>query len=262
VIKALREAKVHTSWINTNSEYEDGVTAFINAITERTPDNQFLSDFELFQKKVSHLGMFNSLSQTLLKITCPGVPDFYQGTELWNFSLVDPDNRRPVDYVLRRRMLEKLRKDDRNGNSARLVRRLIRGKEDGRIKLYLTYRALNYRRENREIFESGEYIPLNVSKEFADVVCAFLRRSPGKAVLVAVPRFFSRLTKDGIEPPVSTTVWKDGLLELPAEEAGMQFRNVLTGEVVTSTAHDGSTNIYLAELFANLPVALLESMNR
>jgi (1->4)-alpha-D-glucan 1-alpha-D-glucosylmutase len=176
MVKALREAKVNTSWINPNTIYEDALMVFIETILNNPSDNKFLKDFLPFQKKISSYGMFNSLSQTLLKITCPGVPDFYQGTELWDYRLVDPDNRSPVDYELRKTMLEDLRKRKSEMPLQDLAKWMTINKDNGMIKLYLIFQALHYRRDNRDLFDRGEYITLEVIGEKADNICVFARR--------------------------------------------------------------------------------------
>src|SRR5437762_8397008 len=138
--KAMREAKTFSGWTNPNEAYESAVTGFVANILAHRP---FLDDFLPFQRRVSHWGMLNSLGQTLLQIAAPGVPDTYQGTALWDFSLVDPDNRRPVDYELRRRMLEdlKARTDVAGQDRSALARELLGAKEDGRVKLYVTWQG-------------------------------------------------------------------------------------------------------------------------
>ena len=153
MLKALREAKVTTSWINPRSLYEHAVGAFVESVMSRNEENEFLDDFEAFHRKIAYCGMCNSLSQTLLKIMSPGVPDFYQGTEIWNFSLVDPDNRRPVDYDQRRKMLHDLRQWEKEAGRREVARRLRDAWQDGRIKMYVTYKALNFRKEQKAIAE-------------------------------------------------------------------------------------------------------------
>jgi (1->4)-alpha-D-glucan 1-alpha-D-glucosylmutase len=160
MLKASREAKVNTSWINPNGKYEEALTAFVHAVLTPLKKNRFLKDFLPFQQKISRLGAFNSLSQTLLKIASPGVPDFYQGTELWDFSLVDPDNRRPVDYALRARLLEGIKAGEKD--TALLIRELFDRRETGEIKLFLIYRLLAARSRMKTLFSEGEYIPLEV----------------------------------------------------------------------------------------------------
>src|SRR5262249_39191959 len=188
LVKALHEAKVHTSWINPNAAYDDAVAQFAARILD--PDNAaFLDDFRPFQQRVSHYGLFNSLSQTLLRLTAPGVPDTYQGTELWDFSLVDPDSRRPVDYECRPRLLAGLKERVASGRDlAGFARELVEQKEDGRVKLYLTWRALECRAANAGLFSAGEYIPLEVQGERAEQVFAFARRQGDRVAVVAVPR--------------------------------------------------------------------------
>lgn len=258
VVKALREAKVNTSWINPNANYENIMMGFIEAILNDTRSNKFLKDFQTFQKKISHYGIYNSLSQTLLKITSPGIPDFYQGTELWDFSLVDPDNRRPVDYGIRIRMLEELKRNEHEMTQSALAKELTVSKDTGKIKLYLIYKALNYRKINREIFERGEYTPLEAKGERAINLCSFTRKSGNSAVLVVVPRFFTRLIQQPESLPFGKDVWKDSLLIIPDEEPKNKYRNIFTGEVNTTLRHNGSTILYLSEVFTHFPVALME----
>ncbi|MEW6001870.1 MAG: malto-oligosyltrehalose synthase [Nitrospirota bacterium] len=258
MLKASREAKVNTSWISPNTIYEDALMTFIEAIIDNRPDNQFLRDFEVFQKKVSHYGMFNSLSQTLLKITSPGVPDFYQGTEIWNFTLVDPDNRGPVDYAKRIRILDEIRRKESEMGILELARELTINKDDGRIKLYIIYSALNFRRENSEIFRTGEYIPLEVLGERSKNVCTFARKWMNRMALVTVPRFFTRLMKQQGDQPFGEETWKETFIVVPFEETDSGFRNIFTGELVKISRYKEATGFYLSEIFINFPVALLE----
>ena len=148
MLKATREAKVHTSWINPDEEYEGAVQRFVRKVLNETKKNRFLKDFQALQKRVAAYAWINALAQLLLKLTCPGVPDIYQGSELWNFSLVDPDNRRPVDYDHRRALLKDLKQQLRLAGEdfTGLTRQLVDAPEDGRVKLYLTYQVMNYRR--------------------------------------------------------------------------------------------------------------------
>src|SRR5262249_55510889 len=159
LVKAMREAKVHTSWISPNEAYENATRDFIHEILKPEKTNRFLKTFTEFHGPIARAGMFNSLVQTLLKITAPGVPDFYQGTELWDFSLVDPDNRRPVDYALRQKLLVSLPANN-HGDRTTLVRQFLANPRDGRIKLYLTSRALRFRRDHQDLFATGNYLPL------------------------------------------------------------------------------------------------------
>jgi (1->4)-alpha-D-glucan 1-alpha-D-glucosylmutase len=200
--KALKEAKINTSWIQPNEEWDAAMHDFIASILDSSPRNKFLPIFLPAAKEIIRLGAINSLTQTLLKLTSPGVPDIYQGTEIWDYSLVDPDNRRPVHYELRRQMLKSM--------SSATPDELLRAWPDGRIKIFLTLRILRFRREHPEIFERGEYIPLQPSGTFADSCVAFIRRLQDKSIAVIVPRFSSRI---GF-PPVGE-VWQDTAIQLP-----------------------------------------------
>ena len=167
--KALREAKVHTSWIEPNLLYEEAVRAFA---TETLADDSFIDTFLPFQKKIAFYGFYNSLAQTLLKITCPGVPDFYQGTELWDLNLADPDNRRPVNFQKRQELLAEVAKLRPEG-----ANELLLNPGDGKAKIYLIYKALELRRKQRLLFEEGVYLPLAVKGSLAEHVVAFCRKS-------------------------------------------------------------------------------------
>lgn len=258
MIKAVREAKINSSWINPNSRYEDAMLVFIDAIMDPGPGNQFLQDFKPFQEMISHGGMLNSLSETLLKIASPGVPDFYQGTEIWDFSLVDPDNRKQVDYEKRIRMLGRIKKQERSGGSAEFARSLASHMKTGEIKLFLIYKALNYRRENRELFDAGEYVQLEAEGKNAYHVCAFARRLLKNTVIAVVPRFMETFLRETAGGQGNAGLWGDSFLVVQYEEAGAQYRNIFTGEVITVERNEGASLLPLARLFANFPVALLE----
>ena len=173
--------------------------------------------------------MLNSLSQTLIKITSPGVPDFYQGTELWDLSLVDPDNRRPVDFEKRRAMLAAIRQEE-DVDVGRLILDLLSTTEDGRIKLFLIYRALKARRRNREIFREGAYIPLESAGRFRSNVVAFARRYLQQWAIVIAPRFLTRLVQEG-DFPLGRQVWHDTEVIIP-DWSPLEWQNVITSEVI------------------------------
>ncbi len=260
MLKALREAKDNTSWISPDILYEDAVMTFIEAILKDVPDNQYLKDFIPFCKKILQYGMYNSLSMILLKITCPGVPDFYQGTEIWNFSLVDPDNRIPVDYKVRIEMLEELKRQEAKSGALKLAREITLNKENGMIKLYMIYKALNFRRERRELFEKGEYIPIESLGDKVNSVCSYVRRLGNSIVLVVVPRFLTGLMEKAEALPFGEEVWKDTHVVIPFEETEGKYRNIFTGEVVTVSSHGEAIVLFLSEVFANFPVALMEKV--
>jgi (1->4)-alpha-D-glucan 1-alpha-D-glucosylmutase len=200
--KALKEAKINTSWIQPNEEWDAAMHDFIARILDSSPRNKFLPIVLPAAKEIIRLGAINSLTQTLLKLTSPGVPDIYQGTEIWDYSLVDPDNRRPVDYELRRQMLKSL--------SNATPGELMQTWPDGRIKLFLTKHILELRRRHADLFERGEYLPLHTSGTFEECCISFVRRLDDNWIAVIAPRLSSRV---GF-PPIGE-VWQDTVIQLP-----------------------------------------------
>jgi (1->4)-alpha-D-glucan 1-alpha-D-glucosylmutase len=261
MLKAMREAKVHTSWISPNTLREDAVLYFIDLILKDSGGNDFLHDFALFQKLTAACGIFNSLSQTLLKITSPGIPDFYQGNELWDFSLVDPDNRRPVDYFMRKKMLDELLQKEAAEGLLETARETVATRNDGRIKLHLTCKALGFRRDNRELFEKGRYLPLTVEGAFQDHVCAFERSVNDSSVLVVVPRFCSSLMAGSGALPLGEEVWKDTRIIQQFDTASSCYRNVFTGEILKLDQNKGQLTLALKDILSIFPVALLERID-
>jgi (1->4)-alpha-D-glucan 1-alpha-D-glucosylmutase len=259
IVKALREAKVNTSWINPHDDYEVAVTSFIDAILTVTADNRFFEEFGLFQKTISYFGMLNSLSQTLLKITSPGVPDFYQGNELWDFSLVDPDNRRPVDFAKRRDTLAVLKDEMAKYESdlATFVRELLNKWQDGAIKLYVISKALAYRKENHQLFMEGAYIPLTGVGELVDHFCGFARQKNNKTFMVVVPRLMTSVLNFSPEAPLGKKVWGNAGIMLPDEIPGNTFKNILTGEKIEALQGSEKRELSLASVFSSFPVAML-----
>ncbi len=261
MLKEAREAKVNTSWINQNKTYEDVLLAFIDALLQNNDRNQFLRDFLSFQRVISHFGMFNSLAQTLLKVCAPGVPDVYQGTDLWTYCLVDPDNRGPVDYDIRIRMLGELKQRETEMSSADLCLELSSNKSDGRIMLYLLYKALNFRKMHERLFSEGEYVPVEATGSRSRNVCAFERRSGSESVVVAVPRFLTGITDDA-SLPFGREVWQESMLELPSAPGGSQYRNEFTAEILSVVPGNGKTaGLSLSQVFLNFPVALLKRLD-
>lgn len=254
--KALREAKVHTSWVSPNTAYEEGVLSFLDMLLADSPGNNFLPAFLPLQRRVAAWGIYNSLSQTLLKMVSPGVPDFYQGTELWDLTLVDPDNRHPVDYGYRMQELASLKRREAETGAGELLRELRKSAADGRIKLYLIYRVLNFRRENRELFDRGEYLPLEAEGAMHRHVCAFMRRADGRSIIVAVPRLIAPLLPEPERQPLDASAWQDTFLPLP-EGSGARFRNVVNDEEVAAVEREGKGCLELAQLLDGATVALL-----
>ncbi|HYV36899.1 MAG TPA: malto-oligosyltrehalose synthase [Gemmataceae bacterium] len=254
MLKALHEAKVHSSWINPNPEYDDAVRTFASRILDETANADFINDFRAFQGRLSKLGLLNSLSQTLLKIVSPGVPDTYQGTELWDFSLVDPDNRRPVDFERRRHMLDELQLRAVTPSSE-LARELTNSMADGRIKLFVTWQALCCCRAHPGLFSTGAYEPVETSGAKRDHVFSFVRRQGDKEALVAVPRLVAGLAPNG-DLLQAQYVWQDTNLVLPRGQSAQRYRNIFTGESFLPTVDNGRRTLALAQVFADFPVAL------
>jgi (1->4)-alpha-D-glucan 1-alpha-D-glucosylmutase len=243
--KAMREAKVRTSWIVPNEAYESAVLDFAAKVAG---DERFLADFREFHRRVSHLGLLNSLSQTLLRLTAPGVPDTYQGCELWDFSLVDPDNRRPVEYPKRVEMLRQIRAQA-GGDRAGLAAELPRPMSDGRVKLYVTSEALRLRREAPGLFTTGGYAPVEATGAKAANVFAFERTLGERRAVVAVPRLITRLVSGDGGLPLGRAAWGDTALSLGA---GGAMRDVFTGRTLAA-----GRSVAAAQVFEHFPVALL-----
>ncbi|MBI2877823.1 MAG: malto-oligosyltrehalose synthase [Candidatus Tectomicrobia bacterium] len=249
MVKAVREAKVNTSWLDPDPAYEEALQGFVEALLRPASPNPFLEAFLPMQKRVAHLGLFNSLSQTLLKLTAPGIPDLYQGSELWDLSLVDPDNRRPVDFEAREKFLRQIQAQEETGLLP-LIEELLATREDGRIKLFTLYRTLKARRDHRELFEGGDYLPLRTAGPFSKQVIAFARWKEGRGAVIVVPRFLASLIQPG-ELPRGEAVWQDTSVELPAE-APAWWRHLLTDQVI-----HGERRLWVGEIFQHLPLGLL-----
>ena len=258
MLKATKEAKVNTSWINPHQAYEEAVQRFVSAVLQ---DPTFLGELAPVAETVAYYGMCNSLSQTLLKLTVPGVPDIYQGNETWDFSLVDPDNRRPVDYEWRQRVLAELEAQRQTCrlNVPAFAASLTETWKDGRIKLYVTSRTLTYRRDHAQLFQEGAYLPVEASGDARQHVCAFVRRSEHESLIVAIPRLLARLHPNTQLFPLAAPVWQDTRLMLPPEETGRQYCNLFTGEQLSPSDYEGQPTLLLAEVFARFPVALLST---
>ncbi len=254
--KATREAKVHTSWVNPSAAYDEAVRRFVEGVLDPRRSGRFLESLAAFATHVAYFGRFNSLAQTLIKLTAPGVPDVYQGSELWDLSLVDPDNRRPVDYELRARLLAELRQRRATGGQAALAAELLAGAEDGRVKLYLLAEALGLRREAPGLFAGGAYLPLEAVGEQAAHAVAFARRGGGAEAVVVTPRLCLRLAAGERRPPTGE-LWGETWLALPHAEAGARYVDRLTGATLTAGERGGQVGLALREVLGALPVALL-----
>lgn len=257
--KATHEAKLHTSWLNPNADYDEAVRCFVRAALEEGPHNRFLTSFLEFHERIVDHGQYAALSQLVLKLTSPGVPDLYQGQEIWDFSLVDPDNRRPVDYEYRRHLLSEIQRDAAGGTDSLLglIRYLAGHPRDDRLKLFVTWRSLCFRRDHQTLFREGRYIPLAVEGSQSEQIVAFAwRHEPSDdSAVVVVPRLFAGLAPDRLpynpgwdagEVWEDTSIRLDGLRETAIE-------HLFTGLSVPVSGG----RISAAHLFADFPVAVV-----
>jgi (1->4)-alpha-D-glucan 1-alpha-D-glucosylmutase len=263
--KATREAKVYTSWITPNEKYDQAVARFVEETLVGSRSREFLTRFVAFQRRITHAGMINSLAQLVLKIASPGVPDFYQGTELWELSLVDPDNRRPVDYARRVEMLAELEPwlydalPQSPIEQSAAIASWLADWPDGRIKLFVTACGLRLRRRSPDLFLEGEYLPIVSEGELAEHVVAFARRFGDEWVIAVVPRLNVTLTALKSVLPVGAGVWGDTRLRLPSEIAAMSLNNLFTRESVALKADADGYTVAVAEVLSVCPVALLQA---
>ncbi|MBA3034510.1 MAG: malto-oligosyltrehalose synthase [Gammaproteobacteria bacterium] len=258
MIKALREGKEHSSWVNVNTEYEAAMSSFVQALLAPGEKNLFLADFVPIAQPIARHGLINSLAQALVKLVSPGVPDIYQGCELWQFNLVDPDNRRPIDFVRRNELLAEVKAlvDAPPAQWPQRLQPLVTNMADGRIKLYTHWQSLSLRARWPEVFRDGDYLPLTVSGAGAMHACAFARRHAGRTLIALVPRLPARLLGDHHALPLGAEVWGDTAIELPDDLAELEWDNALTGE-----HHPASRNLALGQLLNCFPVALLVAEN-
>lgn len=252
VIKAIRESKVYTAWLRPNPDYENACLRFVEAILDSSADNPFLAALKPFQQRIAFYGIFNSLAQVLVKTTSPGIPDFYQGTELWDFSLVDPDNRRPVDFDRRQQWLHEI-KAQTQSNGLELVKALLNHLTDGRIKLFLTMQALKARTEYLPVFQAGDYLPLEVTGPLQNHIIAFARRTPDTTALTIVPRFLTSLVQPG-SLPLGRDLWQDTALQLPTD-----FPTHWQDAIVQQPVQAHAGQIAIGDALQHFPVALLIS---
>ncbi len=253
MVKASREAKLHTSWLNTNDAHEEALRTFVRNVLASDSADAFVADMQAFVDRIAPAGAVNALSQLVLKMASPGIPDLYQGTELWNLRLVDPDNRRPVDFGANAALLAELQSHDAH----ELLPELLHHWRDGRIKMYLTYRTLHLRRERPMFFERGDYIPLEAHGKRKQSVCAFARQLEERWVVAAVPRLTAHATRES--PTLSDSeFWEDTALLLP-RSAPNAWTDVLSDADVETERDEWSVRLPLAQLFRRLPVALLSA---
>lgn len=239
IVKVVREAGRFSNWVNPNEPYETALRDFVAGVLNTRRNRTFVKDIEAFVAAQRDATFANALSQQVLKLTSPGIPDIYQGTELWDDSLVDPDNRRPVDYDHRQQMVSDYRE----------MEQLIDNRADGEIKLELTRKLLQHRSEFPEMFARGDYAPVRVSGLASDHVIAFLREHQSQKLLVIVPRLlFTLAGNDSIF--ASADMWQDTVLQLPAALPTDGWTNLFSGDLVDNSAD-------IAANFAHMPIAIL-----
>jgi len=253
LIKATREAMVNTRWTRPNQQHEDALLKFVGRILSSETNHEFLQGFRRFQKKVAYFGMINGLSQTLLKIASPGVPDFYQGSELWDLRLVDPDNRGPINFAKRAAALESITHAEA-ADSVQALRDLTEHWHDGRIKLFLIGKALRFRRDHEALFRAGEFLSMQATGACSRNLVAFGRRQATSWALAAVPRWSSHLPAKG----KNEFEWGDTRLMLPTDSPS-SWNNVLTQKRVTSRSENGKPCLMASELFEEFPVAFFNA---
>ena len=256
MIKAAREGKESSSWQNPNEAYEGALSGFVQKILDPSMARDFLASLLPFARRIAELGATNSLSQLLLKLTSPGIPDIYRGCELWDLSLVDPDNRRPVDYESRVRLLSELKQvfGGSDPGAAARVRDLTETWWDGRVKLLLTWKLLEFRREHPELSLEGSYRPLETRGERGHNLCAFAREHESSTLVVVAPRLCARLPRNAPPFPVGPAAWGDTTVSWPGTGIDL-LQDIITGREFPALPGDGETELRAADLFADLPIA-------
>lgn len=254
--KAAKEAKLFTSWVSPNHAHDRALSRFVETALRRERANAFLFSFASFMEPIATAGMLNSLSQTLLKIVSPGVPDFYQGSEFWDLSLVDPDNRRAVDYGARRRMLAKLRGKAAE-NPLAVCDELFRNLAGGGLKMYIMNCGLRFRREHHELFASGAYTPLRPAGERSRCVVALARSHGDQQVIVAAGRFFATMGDSPAQAAVASATWANTFLSAPGELLRERYVDLFTNRTIVPDLARDARQLAMADLFAHLPVAML-----
>ncbi len=257
--KATKEAKTHTSWVNPNEAYDHAVRDFVTRVLPADPEDSFLADVHAFVCRLAFHGRFNALSGVTLKLTVPGVPDIYQGNEMWDLSLVDPDNRRPVSFDAHAKALSDLR-SRLEGDRAALLEDLLSQATDGRIKLLLVHTLLSHRRDHPALYLDGSYTPVPSVGPKSDHVVAFRRDHDDDQVLVVVPRLVYGLVDGKDRAPMGRSVWRDTAVVIETGGSPCCYRNLVTQKVVEVPGVSERARVSLAELTENFPVAVIERL--
>jgi (1->4)-alpha-D-glucan 1-alpha-D-glucosylmutase len=241
---------VHTRWTLPNTAHENALKKFVASLLKPGGSNAFLRDFAAFQRRIGQPGMVNGLTQTLVKIISPGIPDFYQGSELWDLRLVDPDNRQPVDFAKRVSMLAALKQSEA---STSLAGDLAGHWDDGRIKLYAIWKALNFRRERPQLFSKGDFVELKTLGPYAEHILTILRHHKREWVLLVAPRWLAR-AQEGRKVDAEVG-WREAAIQLP-DSAPSLWDNIFTSEKVT-IVDQRAKSLRVDQLLNHFPVALL-----
>jgi (1->4)-alpha-D-glucan 1-alpha-D-glucosylmutase len=258
MLKAAREAKEHTSWTHPNDVYETALSHFVQRVLSRPSNERFLRSLEEFVRGIADLGAWNSLAQVVLKCTCPGIPDFYQGCEGWNFRLVDPDNRAPVDFDALEQRWQRLKEAESRQDRSSWVQELLEDPHEGSLKLFVTQRCLQARRKAPAAFTTGRYQPLEARGSKSEHVVAFLRSDGQQTFLIVVPRLVATLLPAAEARPVGAPIWGDTTLEGLEFAPRTRFTNWFTGEELRVEALETGPCLSVARVLATFPVALLE----
>ncbi|MDD5319289.1 MAG: malto-oligosyltrehalose synthase [Methylococcales bacterium] len=256
MIKAVREAKLYTSWINSNEDYEQAVSQFVRRCLDVNASPLFLKDFTEFETQIRKPGLYNALAQTVLHLTSPGVPDIYQGNELWQFSLVDPDNRRPVDFNKNRQLLSEMEAmlAQRDVDRPQFIRTLLENIEDGRIKLFVVMQTLRFRHHHAALFRNGEYLKINIHGIGSDQLLAFARKDQDNFTVIVVPRLMEQLLNNELNKALDD-VW----LELP-QKVPQHFQELFSQSRITIEPDEGYLQLYVRDILKLFPLAILSGV--
>jgi (1->4)-alpha-D-glucan 1-alpha-D-glucosylmutase len=254
MLKAVREAKQYTSWLNPNENYEQAVSQFVCRCLNISTSPGFLKDFTEFESRIRKPGLYNALAQSLLHLTSPGVPDIYQGHELWQFSLVDPDNRRPVDFSKNRELLSEMDATLAKPDLDRplFITSLLSNMEDGRIKLFVLMQTLRFRHQHAALFRNGVYLKINIHGSGSDQLLAFARKDQHNFAIIVVPRLMAHILSD----ESLHNIWADTWLEIP-QEAPRYYQELFSQNRVTAAPAEDYLQLYVQDIFELFPVALL-----